>query len=217
MLRQNPSYASPAVTTRGGLHGNDGPKLRVLGCRVDDPVNWNALNLDHEPSGRHLLYRRVKTITSKGGLVHPCPSGLYLSSTSRFFMTKPAQLLHNAELTRREIYLSKSQPENLLVPVAGLKMRIPRVIVPIALVGLVTADAVNDLEASGRPALDAIISQSSTCSSEKLEVRREWYVRLDECVTRPITSPQYHDVLRKNITSGELKKCKTDTAFLGAI
>jgi len=42
------------------------------------------------------------------------------------------------------------------------------------LVGLVAADAVNDLEAQGRPALDAVMEKSTTCSKDKLQVRREW-------------------------------------------
>ncbi|CAI4215531.1 unnamed protein product [Parascedosporium putredinis] len=42
------------------------------------------------------------------------------------------------------------------------------------LTGLVAADAVNDLETKGRAALDAVIESSTTCSKDKLKVRREW-------------------------------------------
>lgn len=40
--------------------------------------------------------------------------------------------------------------------------------------GLVSADAVADLEKQGRPSIDAQIAQSATCTQEKLQVRREW-------------------------------------------
>ncbi|KXX76751.1 Tyrosinase [Madurella mycetomatis] len=40
--------------------------------------------------------------------------------------------------------------------------------------GLVSADAVADLEKQGRPSIDAQIAQSATCTKEKLQVRREW-------------------------------------------
>ncbi|USP77635.1 uncharacterized protein yc1106_04909 [Curvularia clavata] len=39
---------------------------------------------------------------------------------------------------------------------------------------LVSADAINDLEAKGRPALYAALANSTTCTKEKLQVRREW-------------------------------------------
>jgi tyrosinase len=41
---------------------------------------------------------------------------------------------------------------------------------------LVTGDAVLDLQNKGRPAIDARIAKSATCTKEKLRVRREWYV-----------------------------------------
>lgn len=41
---------------------------------------------------------------------------------------------------------------------------------------LVSGDAVKDLQDRGRPNLDAAIARSSTCTKEKLQVRREWYV-----------------------------------------
>jgi tyrosinase len=57
-------------------------------------------------------------------------------------------------------------------------MRLLDFIIPAVLAGLVTADAVNDLEKKGRPALDAVMAKSTTCSKAKLEVRREWYVTI---------------------------------------
>lgn len=41
---------------------------------------------------------------------------------------------------------------------------------------LVSADAINDLEAQGRPAMYAALANSTTCTKEKLQIRREWYV-----------------------------------------
>ena len=55
-------------------------------------------------------------------------------------------------------------------------MRLIKAIASVALAGLVAGDAVNDLENKGRPALDAVIEASTTCSKDKLLVRREWYV-----------------------------------------
>jgi tyrosinase len=40
---------------------------------------------------------------------------------------------------------------------------------------LCSADAVSDLATKGRPAIDAAIAQSTTCTKAKLRVRREWY------------------------------------------
>jgi tyrosinase len=40
---------------------------------------------------------------------------------------------------------------------------------------LCAADAVSDLAAKGRPAVDAAIAKSTTCTKDKLRVRREWY------------------------------------------
>jgi tyrosinase len=42
------------------------------------------------------------------------------------------------------------------------------------LVSLVSGDAVGDLQTKGRPAIDAAIAKSKTCTKEKLQVRREW-------------------------------------------
>ncbi|SPN99116.1 related to tyrosinase [Cephalotrichum gorgonifer] len=53
-------------------------------------------------------------------------------------------------------------------------MRLFRAFAATALAGLVAADAVNDLENKGRVALDATIAKSTTCSNDKLQVRREW-------------------------------------------
>ena len=55
-------------------------------------------------------------------------------------------------------------------------MRLLRFFSSAALAGVVAADAVKDLQDQGRPALDAVIEQSTTCSKDKLEVRREWYI-----------------------------------------
>jgi tyrosinase len=41
---------------------------------------------------------------------------------------------------------------------------------------LCAADAVSDLAAKGRPAVDATIAKSTTCTKDKLQVRREWSV-----------------------------------------
>ncbi|KAL2169412.1 hypothetical protein VTG60DRAFT_6041 [Thermothelomyces hinnuleus] len=40
--------------------------------------------------------------------------------------------------------------------------------------GLVSGDAVLDLQEKGRPAIDAQLAKSTTCTKEKLQVRREW-------------------------------------------
>jgi len=56
-------------------------------------------------------------------------------------------------------------------------MRLFSLLTSVALAGWAAADAVNDLEAKGRPALDAAMAKSTTCSKDKLAVRREWYVR----------------------------------------
>lgn len=37
-------------------------------------------------------------------------------------------------------------------------------------------DAVLDLQKKGRPSLDAALAKSKTCTKEKLEIRREWYL-----------------------------------------
>jgi tyrosinase len=42
------------------------------------------------------------------------------------------------------------------------------------LTGLVSGDAVADLEKKGRPSIDAQIAKSRTCTKDKLQVRREW-------------------------------------------
>jgi len=44
------------------------------------------------------------------------------------------------------------------------------------LIGLVSGDAVGDLLKKGRPGLDALVAKSKTCTKEKLEIRREWWV-----------------------------------------
>jgi len=41
---------------------------------------------------------------------------------------------------------------------------------------LVSGDAVSDLQNKGRPNLDAQLAKSLTCTKEKLQIRREWYV-----------------------------------------
>lgn len=44
----------------------------------------------------------------------------------------------------------------------------------LTLTGLVASDAVLDLQNKGRPALDAQLAKSKTCTKAKLSVRREW-------------------------------------------
>lgn len=41
---------------------------------------------------------------------------------------------------------------------------------------LCAADAVGDLQTKGRAAVDAAIAKSTTCTKDKLRVRKEWYV-----------------------------------------
>ncbi|KAL2175532.1 uncharacterized protein P884DRAFT_301613 [Thermothelomyces heterothallicus CBS 202.75] len=52
---------------------------------------------------------------------------------------------------------------------AGL-LAVPCLLLP----GLVSGDAVLDLQEKGRPAIDAQLAKSMTCTKEKLQVRREW-------------------------------------------
>jgi len=49
-----------------------------------------------------------------------------------------------------------------------------RVATLLALAGVTSGDAVNDLEAKGRLALNEQLSKSTTCTKDKLMVRREW-------------------------------------------
>lgn len=53
-------------------------------------------------------------------------------------------------------------------------MRFLRALAPVALASIAAADVVNDLENEGRPALDAAMAASTTCSEDQLQVRREW-------------------------------------------
>lgn len=48
------------------------------------------------------------------------------------------------------------------------------------LTALCAADAVSDLQTKGRAAVDAEIAKSTTCTKDKLQVRREWYVHSAE-------------------------------------
>lgn len=41
---------------------------------------------------------------------------------------------------------------------------------------VLAADAVSELAAKGRPSVDAVVAKSTTCTKDKLQVRREWYV-----------------------------------------
>jgi tyrosinase len=41
---------------------------------------------------------------------------------------------------------------------------------------LVRADVVGDLQTKGRAALDAAIAKSTTCTKDRVRVRKEWYV-----------------------------------------
>lgn len=45
---------------------------------------------------------------------------------------------------------------------------------------LCAADAVSDLQTKGRAAVDAEVAKSTTCTKDKLQVRREWYVGSSE-------------------------------------
>lgn len=42
------------------------------------------------------------------------------------------------------------------------------------LLSLVAADATLDLQNKGRPNIDARLAKSTTCTKDKLKVRREW-------------------------------------------
>lgn len=53
-------------------------------------------------------------------------------------------------------------------------MRFLQTLASLALASVAAADAVNDLETEGRAALDATIAQSTTCTEDQLQVRREW-------------------------------------------
>lgn len=44
------------------------------------------------------------------------------------------------------------------------------------LFGLVSADAVNDLLIKVKPNFEAQLAKSKTCTKDKLQVRKEWYV-----------------------------------------
>lgn len=48
------------------------------------------------------------------------------------------------------------------------------------LTALCTADAVSDLQTKGRPAIDAAIASSTTCTKDKVKVRKEWYARSEK-------------------------------------
>lgn len=49
------------------------------------------------------------------------------------------------------------------------------------LMSLVSGDAVKDLQDKGRPAVDAQIAKSKTCTKQTLQVRREWWVGSSSC------------------------------------
>lgn len=48
---------------------------------------------------------------------------------------------------------------------------------------LCAADAVNDLQTKGRPNIDAAIASSTTCTKDKVKVRKEWYVQQRKVAT----------------------------------
>ena len=54
---------------------------------------------------------------------------------------------------------------------------------------LCAADAVSDLQTKGRPNIDAAIASSTTCTKDKVKVRKEWYV-------------QHRNVYQDMLTSG---------------
>lgn len=41
---------------------------------------------------------------------------------------------------------------------------------------VLAADAVSELAAKGRASVDAVVAKSTTCTKDKLRVRKEWYV-----------------------------------------
>jgi len=66
----------------------------------------------------------------------------------------------------------------------AIKMR-PIIVTLFTLLSLVSGDIVQDLSDKGRAQVDARIAKSKTCTKEKLQVRREWYVYLSCLSSRP--------------------------------
>jgi tyrosinase len=46
----------------------------------------------------------------------------------------------------------------------------------------VQGDAVGDLQTKGRASVDAAIAKSTTCTKDKVKVRKEWYVPHNDTV-----------------------------------
>lgn len=78
---------------------------------------------------------------------------------------------------------------------------------------LCAADVVGDLQTKGRPAIDAAVAKSTTCTKDKLRVRREWYVpspSLSTHIFTPNSTPStpltdsilLHDTWKANSTPG---------------
>lgn len=57
---------------------------------------------------------------------------------------------------------------------------------------VLAADAVSELAVKGRPAVDAVVAKSTTCTKDKLRVRKEWYVSQSQTRT-----PQSHLLTRR--------------------
>lgn len=61
----------------------------------------------------------------------------------------------------------------------GAALSLKRVFAILASLSLLTvlcaADAVGDLQTKGRSAVDAAIAKSTTCTKDKVRVRKEWY------------------------------------------
>lgn len=69
------------------------------------------------------------------------------------------------------------------------------------LAGLASGDAVTDLQNKGRPSIDAQLAKSTTCTKDKLKVRREWCVlNPPVAVSHELTSP------RTDISTAEKKE-----------
>lgn len=68
---------------------------------------------------------------------------------------------------------------------------------------LCAADAVSDLQKKGRAAVDAEIAKSTTCTKDKVKVRKEWYV-YHHC-TISLKGTSLTDLFRGDITAAEKK------------
>lgn len=118
------------------------------------PGGWNYNNLG----------RSFSVLKSPGlHLFSPCLPGS--RDLPKKFISTSKSPAHKCNATHRSSPVHWDQ---------GVNMRFLRAFASLALASIAAADAVNDLETTGREALDATIEQSTTCSKDKLEVRREW-------------------------------------------